>query len=265
MLPGHPTDKTEASSVIGQLFGWLDAGRKAALAVVVETWGSSPRPAGSLLAVNDQSAFVGSVSGGCVENAVVAEALELMKKDAFKSLHFGVADENAWKVGLACGGEVRVFVAAVTRPWRDTLRGLLDAARDKHPAALVVDLATGAPGLIVPGEKGRGAAKADWLATPAKAALEADKGGIVEGPGGERRFIGAFNPPLRLLVVGAVHIAHSLARIAGDTRASARSRLFIVSRIGPSCGHTPTRRRFWPTVLRFRKLCPAACRRAGVL
>jgi xanthine dehydrogenase accessory factor len=217
MLPGHDTNKTEATSVIGQLFGWLDAGRKAALAVVVETWGSSPRPAGSLLAVNDKGAFVGSVSGGCVENAVVAEALELMKKDGFKSLHFGVADENAWKVGLACGGEVRVFVVVVTQPWREALRGLLDAGRDKNPAALLVDLETSEPGLMVAGDNGQGAAaQVDWLAAPVKAALEADRGGIVEGPGGKRQFVGVFNPPLRLLVIGAVHIAQSLARIAAE-------------------------------------------------
>ena len=80
MLPSPASDASDALAVIGRLIGWLDGGRGAALAVVVETWGSSPRPAGSLLAVNDKSAFAGSVSGGCVESAVVAESLALEKR-----------------------------------------------------------------------------------------------------------------------------------------------------------------------------------------
>ena len=216
MLPGPTADSKDALGIVGRLFGWLDGGHGAALATVVETWGSSPRPAGSLLAVNDKSAFTGSVSGGCVENAVVTEALDLIEKGGFKSLDFGVADENAWKVGLACGGEIRVFVTAVTPPWRDTLKRLMAAAEKKRPAALVVDLATGAPGLAVAGEPADGAAQPGWLAGPVAEALRDDKGGMVAGPDGERRFVGVFNPPLRLLVIGAVHIAQSLARMAAE-------------------------------------------------
>ncbi len=89
---------------------WLRDGHRVALATVVETWGSSPRPSGSQLAVDDQGHFVGSVSGGCIEGAVVREALEVMDSGAPRLLEFGVSDEQAWEVGLACGGRVRVFV-----------------------------------------------------------------------------------------------------------------------------------------------------------
>src|SRR5690606_4280579 len=89
---------------------WHKAGRGVALATVVETWGSAPRPAGSSLVINDEGSFLGSVSGGCVEGAVVTEALDVITSGEPKLLEFGVADETAWQVGLSCGGTIRVFV-----------------------------------------------------------------------------------------------------------------------------------------------------------
>ncbi len=96
--------------VLGQAGRWRDEGRKVALATVVSTWGSSPRPVGSQLAVDETGNMVGSVSGGCIEGAVVLEAQQAMESGATKLLEFGVTDEMAWEVGLACGGTVRVFV-----------------------------------------------------------------------------------------------------------------------------------------------------------
>ena len=92
---------------------WKTAGRGVALATVVETWGSAPRPAGSSLVINDEGAFLGSVSGGCVEGAVVTEALDIIASGKPKLLEFGVADETAFNVGLSCGGTIRVFVEKV--------------------------------------------------------------------------------------------------------------------------------------------------------
>ena len=89
---------------------WQKAGRGVALATVVETWGSAPRPAGSSLVINDEGTFLGSVSGGCVEGAVVTEAMDVIQSGKPRMLEFGVADETAWKVGLACGGKIRVYV-----------------------------------------------------------------------------------------------------------------------------------------------------------
>jgi xanthine/CO dehydrogenase XdhC/CoxF family maturation factor len=92
---------------------WRKAGRGVALATVVETWGSAPRPVGSNLVIDDQGNFLGSVSGGCVEGAVVTEAMDVIGSGQPRVLEFGVADETAWKVGLSCGGTIRVFVEKV--------------------------------------------------------------------------------------------------------------------------------------------------------
>jgi len=101
---------TAASNVLEQAARWRDEGRGVALATVVATWGSSPRPTGSQLAVDEKGNMLGSVSGGCIEGAVVHEAREVMETGAPKLLEYGVTDETAWEVGLACGGTVRVFV-----------------------------------------------------------------------------------------------------------------------------------------------------------
>jgi xanthine/CO dehydrogenase XdhC/CoxF family maturation factor len=92
---------------------WLEAGHRVAIATVVKTWGSAPRPAGSQLAVRDDGAFVGSVSGGCVEGAVIEEAQSVMRDKGVRKLEFGVSDEQAWAVGLACGGRIEIFVEPV--------------------------------------------------------------------------------------------------------------------------------------------------------
>lgn len=105
------TDATE--DVLGTAGAWKAAGRKVAIATVVETWGSSPRPVGSQLVVDDQGQMVGSVSGGCIEGAVIHEAQAVMQGAPPKLLSFGVSDEDAWAVGLACGGKVQVFVEAL--------------------------------------------------------------------------------------------------------------------------------------------------------
>ena len=89
---------------------WRESGRKVAIATVVETWGSAPRPVGSHLVIDGEGNFLGSVSGGCVEGAVVTEALDVIAAGAPKMLEFGVADETAWRVGLSCGGRIKVYV-----------------------------------------------------------------------------------------------------------------------------------------------------------
>jgi len=92
---------------------WRRQGRAVALATVVETWGSAPRPVGANLVIDGEGNFLGSVSGGCVEGAVVTEALDVIDSGKPKMLEFGVADEAAWKVGLSCGGRIRVLVEKV--------------------------------------------------------------------------------------------------------------------------------------------------------
>ncbi len=92
---------------------WNAEGRKVALATVVETWGSAPRPVGSHLVIDQEGNFEGSVSGGCVEGAVVGEALDIIATGEPRMLEFGVADETAWRVGLSCGGRIKVFVERI--------------------------------------------------------------------------------------------------------------------------------------------------------
>ena len=99
--------------LLKQAQDWQRAGRGVAIATVIETWGSAPRPVGSHLVIDDSGHFLGSVSGGCVEGEVVSEALEVIASETPKVLEFGVADETAWRVGLSCGGRIKVYVEKV--------------------------------------------------------------------------------------------------------------------------------------------------------
>ena len=89
---------------------WAKAGRQVAIATVIETWGSAPRPVGSHLVIDADGHFLGSVSGGCVEGAVVSEAADVIADGRARTMEFGVADETAWQVGLSCGGRISVYV-----------------------------------------------------------------------------------------------------------------------------------------------------------
>jgi xanthine dehydrogenase accessory factor len=186
---------------------WHRAGRGAAVATVVETWGSAPRRAGSQMAVSGAGEIMGSVSGGCVEGAVVVEAQAALEDGTPRLLTFGVSDETAFTVGLACGGTIRVLVepvgsGAAALP-EAMLADLVAARAARVPAALAVDTATWARALIAPGAE-----------AGVDARLRADASGMEEGG----RFVAVHNPPLRMVIVGAVHIAQALvpmARLAG--------------------------------------------------
>ncbi len=104
---------SDHAEILEQAARWRAGGDGVALATVVKTWGSSPRPAGAKLAVNAAGEFVGSVSGGCVEGAVIGEAQEVIRDGQPRLLDFGVSDEQAWEVGLACGGKIEIFVERV--------------------------------------------------------------------------------------------------------------------------------------------------------
>src|SRR5512135_177798 len=110
-LRGPPM--TDEDDILERAAAWRAEGRQLALATVIATWGSSPRPVGSQLAVDQDGNMTGSVSGGCIEGAVVREALQVMADGTPRVLDFGVTDEQAWDVGLACGGKVQVFVERV--------------------------------------------------------------------------------------------------------------------------------------------------------
>lgn len=104
----------DTAQVLDAAASWLEVGRGVAIATVIETWGSSPRPVGSQMAVDEDGAMAGSVSSGCVEGAVVHEAQQAIRDGEPRMLSFGVSDERAWEVGLACGGRIKVYVEPVT-------------------------------------------------------------------------------------------------------------------------------------------------------
>ena len=185
--------------------GWIDAGKRAALATVIETWGSAPRPVGSQLAVSEAAEIMGSVSGGCVEGAVVAEALEALEEGDCRVLEFGVSDADAFAVGLACGGTIRVLVEPVgvgDGPDAALIRALAEARAERRAAVYAVDTRTWERRLILD-------APSDPLAVPAANRRHTDRSGF-EGDW----FLGVHNPPLRMVIVGAVHIAQALAPMA---------------------------------------------------
>jgi len=100
--------------ILEEAISWIESNQQVALATVIKTWGSSPFQVGSKMIINEKGNFLGSVSGGCVETSVITECLELIKnKNSFKKIDFKVSDENAWDVGLACGGEMTVFIEQI--------------------------------------------------------------------------------------------------------------------------------------------------------
>jgi xanthine dehydrogenase accessory factor len=197
----------ENDDVLTQASSWLESGKRVSLATVVSTWGSSPRPAGSMLGVSDEGKFVGSVSGGCIEGAVIDEGLAVMKDGKPRLLDFGVTDEMAWEVGLACGGEMKVYVEQA--PEAAILKNLLA----RRPIALVTETTTGAISLVgLDSAEGALALSDDTLAQT-RAALRGDRSITIDAEAG-KLLVRAFNPPLRMLIVGAVHIAQTLAPMA---------------------------------------------------
>ena len=186
--------------------GWHRDGIGAALATVVETWGSAPRPVGSQLAISGDGNMAGSVSGGCVEGAVVAEAMDALEDGKTRILEFGVSDDEAFAVGLACGGTIRVMVEPVGQGMPvDVLERLVAARAERRAIAYLVNTETWARHLADADDPTFGAA----IATR----FRSDKSGF-EGS----TFVAVHNPPLRMAVVGAVHIAQPLmvmARFAG--------------------------------------------------
>ncbi|PHO02708.1 XdhC/CoxI family protein [Rhodobacteraceae bacterium 4F10] len=179
---------------------WHTAGRGAVLATVVQTWGSAPRRIGAQMVVSGDGQIEGSVSGGCVEGAVMVEALEALEEGKARLLEFGVSDGDAFAVGLACGGTIKVLVEPIGKVLDEAVLGQLVQARsERRPVAYVCDISSGGGTLVTEGYEDR---------------FRMDRSGLEE----EGSFVAIHNPPLRVVIVGAVHIAQAfvpMARIAG--------------------------------------------------
>jgi len=205
VLPGL---ELQGHDPLGVAEAWLDDGRAVAIATVIETWGSAPRPVGSQLVIDGDGNFEGSVSGGCVEGAVVAEAADVIADGTSRLLEFGVADETAWQVGLSCGGRIRVLVEAITLAESPLLSELNRLRRDRKAAVVVTGLAAGSARLVRESE-----AAADPLAGEILARLRSGKSGLVAAADGEA-FLTVHLPPPRIVAIGAVHISQALAPMA---------------------------------------------------
>jgi xanthine dehydrogenase accessory factor len=185
----------EDAEILLEAERWRRAGRGVAVATVIETFGSAPRPVGSHLVVDDSGRFLGSVSAGCVEAEVVTAALDVIADGAPRVLTFGVADETAWRVGLSCGGRIGVLVATLNAAAAAVLEisNRRIAARIAHAIATPLD--GGDPRLIEAGDP-----------------REAERGVVIHE--GRRWFVEWREPAPRLVIVGAVHLAQSLAPMA---------------------------------------------------
>ena len=204
-------DAGRSLDIAGLAADWRDEGRRFAMATVAETWGSAPRPVGSHLIVDDTGHFEGSVSGGCVEGAVITEAEDVLSDGIPRLLSFGVADETAWRVGLSCGGKISVLVEPMNTPQGagSVIARIAEARQRREPVALATNVKTGEStvqsGLAAPPSTGLGAALAERLANGVS--------GLVDLPEG-RFMVTTYVPAPRLVLLGAVHIGQELARMA---------------------------------------------------
>jgi len=179
---------------------WHRAGKGAVLATVVQTWGSAPRPVGAQLAVSGEAEIMGSVSGGCVEGAVVAEALEALEDGRCRILEFGVSDDDAFAVGLACGGTIRILVEPVggaEGPSADLLAEIATARAERLAVGLEIDTQTWTRRRVFYADR--------------QAAFDRDRSAWDEEG---TTFLWVSNPPLTLAIIGGVHIAQPLCQMA---------------------------------------------------
>lgn len=189
---------------------WRDEGHAVALATVLETWGSSPRPAGSQLAVSASGGFVGSVSAGCVESSVIAKSAEVLRHGRPELLEMGIDDGMAWEVGLSCGGQISVLIERLD-PRSSLLDELLEARQHGRPAVVATDLKSGVQRLFVP--EGALGTTADPIQRAALEALAANRCRRTEIDS-RHFFLQPYSRHPRLVVIGAVHIAEVLLPIA---------------------------------------------------
>jgi len=182
---------------------WLEAGRPAAMATVIETWGSAPVRAGGQLAIAGIEEFQGSVSGGCVEADVIAAALDVIETGRPETLSFGVADETAWRAGLACGGKIRVHVTRLD-PKTDLayLQKLDSAVAARTPIVVAMRLADGERQVF------------DQATATTPQMTDALRSGRSALDADGQTFLHAFTPPPRIIIVGATHIAQHLVAMA---------------------------------------------------
>lgn len=209
-VAGGAVAGSDRESVLGIARAWLAEGERLAWATVVGTWRSSPRPVGSQMLVAASGRFAGSVSGGCVEAAVLVAARELLGGGPARSLKFGVSRDQAWEVGLPCGGTIEVFLAEAPPA---LVERLSEARARRESVARLSDLVSGAEEIWEPGLASRVIGDDEALARALGEALRREQSQLIEASG-RRLFVHVVAAPLRLIVVGAVHLTQALAELA---------------------------------------------------
>jgi len=187
---------------------WRDEGEDVALATVVRTWGSGPRGPGAKMAITKDARIAGSVSGGCVESAVVEEGREVLETGKPKLLRFGVTDDTAWDVGLSCGGTIEIFVEALTNAIYEPLRSAFEEERAIAKATVIKGEPLGQTVVVDDAASDESA-----IAEAARRALDGGRSEHVSIDEGEV-FIDVELPPPVLVMVGGVHVAVALTSMA---------------------------------------------------
>lgn len=200
MIETNATAPVDDLGILLQAEAWSRQGRGVAIATVVETFGSAPRPVGSHLVVEESGLFCGSVSAGCVEGDVISAALDAIADGAPRELEFGVADENAWRAGLSCGGRIAVHVERMSADRLALIARVNAECAARRACALETPLGGGVARLL--------------LSTESALAERLRQGsGLVSRDGG-RLFVNCYRPGPRLILIGAVHVAQALAPMA---------------------------------------------------
>lgn len=195
--------------IFREALAWRQAGRAVAMACVVETWGSAPRPPGSRLVVDADGNFSGSVSGGCVEAEVITAALDVMQAGTPRLLEFGVADETAWRAALSCGGRIKVYVERIGATQARLLETLADECAARRACVLVTNIDSGEQRVVRADE-----AANDPLQDLIEAQMRQGRSALLQHAG-RRLFFDVQAPAVRLFAIGATDIAQTLAVAAG--------------------------------------------------
>lgn len=202
--------------ILNDIEKWINTGETIALATVVQTWGSSPRKVGAHMAFTLSGKITGSVSGGCVENAVIEAGMQVLKTNHPQLLHFGVADETAWKVGLACGGSIDIFVHALNQ---EVFRHLKSIYRNEISAIHVTVIAgsdnlLGKEIIVTEDKQVFGSIGNEWNAQVLNLAMESLSSRRVVLNENVEAFMSVIQPSPTLVIVGGVHIAKALVSLA---------------------------------------------------
>lgn len=196
--------------LLPDLGNWLKSGERVALATVISTWGSAPRRAGSMMAISERGGIAGSVSGGCVEGAVVQAAQDVIKTQHPQRLQFGVADETAWDVGLACGGKIDIFVQPVQEKIIEPLLSRLKEDKGSILNTVIQGSEKALGSQELTDEKGQVLARSNGCVAAGEISTQPR---IISGTDTEI-FVNPLPASPTLVMIGGVHIAIALAEIA---------------------------------------------------